>query len=407
MKLICIFILSILASNFALAQVNSESIRVRFDKGRLKYLVEGVGIQVYGRPSAYDRIALPKLQKIEISREAIHGKMVWKIVRYLEKRTEISIMTDEVLAIKAIYLKKERLSLPQQIFFWPQSKKLFDVIGILPLEQYLVGVLAGEMPANWPLHTLKAQAIAARSYALSVMQERRNQPFHLENNVLDQVYRSEGEYNPKFIKSVKETENFVLVDKKGRTLKSFFHSDCGGKTASARDVWGQGAATEVVTDSACPSNPKASWVFKISDEDLSKALSPFVGKNGGDFESLQITKMNAEGRAFEFEVKWQNGMKKNILAQDFRQAVGFDKMRSTAFQISRGTKGFIFTGWGYGHGVGLCQWGARGLGLLGKDYIEILKHYYPQASLYLRHVQMPDSKLPELRLGLLKQRQQL
>jgi stage II sporulation protein D len=403
------FIVLFFISSISLAQISAESIRVRLEKNRQELSVEGIGIQIYGREANYEKISLPKLQKIHISRVLIEQKPVWKIIRSQMNEAQIEIIADEVLAIKGIFLKSLGKNLPQQIFLWPQGLSKFDLVGVLPLEEYLVGVVSSEMPSSWPLQTLKSQAIAARSYALSMMQERRNQYFHVENSIMDQVFKISFDKNEKIKKAVRETENLVLTDKKGRILKSFFHSDCGGKTADARDVWGRGAKTEVVVDGSCPTNPKAKWNYRVSQNDMNKLLAGIVDKESGELDSITPVRGGEIERAYELELRWKNGAKKNILAQDFRQLLGFEKMKSTFFSMSRDKLGYLFTGQGYGHGVGLCQWGARALGLAGKDYIEILKHYYPQASLYLRQYEVqPEAKpRPELRLGLLKQKVQL
>jgi stage II sporulation protein D len=251
----------------------------------------------------------------------------------------------------------------------------------MPLDEYVVGVLASEMPLSWPLETLKAQAVAARSYALSVMNEKKNQAYHLESSILDQVFRhvvAEDAEDPlikKAVQAVKETSGVKLYSQKGGILKAYFHSDCGGQTTAAQNVWGSTTNSGVTTDSSCPTNPKAHWKLSLSKDELSRRLKV------ADISGLDLIKVPSEKRIKAVRLAFNDSGSKTISANDFRQMLGFQDLRSSLFELKRIGESFMFEGSGFGHGVGLCQWGSRALGKSGKNYNQILKHYYPLAVL--------------------------
>jgi stage II sporulation protein D len=311
----------------------------------------------------------------------------------------VEIFAQPYLAVHGTELSSQGKAIPNQLVFSGKKEK-FDLIGVLPLEDYLVGVLASEMPLNWPMETLKAQAVAARSYALVTMQERSKQDFHLESTILDQVFTHIGhgtDNSPLVAKAkvaVKETAGFILVTKNQRTLKAFYHSDCGGKTADAKVVWGYGISTGSAVDRSCPGNPKAHWSLKVPAPSLAAKLEAFLKRADlGSLQSLQLIRPSKEDRVEKVEVAFQNGERFLMGSQDFRSVVGFDQLRSTFFDFRKTSDEYEFIGQGFGHGVGLCQWGARSMGKQGKNYSEILTHYYPKAQLALRKQLGPEARI--------------
>ncbi len=361
--------------------LDNPPIRVRLETSIQKLELEGLGVQIRGRETNFQFVAIPQKQKIEISRDEDKG--FWKVLR----GDHLELVADPILALKSIDLRSGGKSLPSQIFLTAQKKNKFDVIGVLPLESYLVGVVASEMPLSWPVETLKAQAIAARSYALVTMKERANQSFHVESNILDQVFSHIGnsaDENPLVAKAklaVHSTEGIVLLDpKSAQVLKAFYHSDCGGKTASAKSVWGVGSAAGSTVDSACPSNPKAHWNLQVSEQDLMQKLKTHLKRADlGSLEFFSLLRPSLRDRVEKIQLVWSGGVRLLMSAQDFRSVLGFDQMKSTFFQMRKEGNEYQFSGQGFGHGVGLCQWGARQLGKEGRSFDQILSHYYPQS----------------------------
>jgi stage II sporulation protein D len=213
------------------------------------------------------------------------------------------------------------------------------------------------------------------------MKERKDKSYHLESSVLDQVFRHiarDDENDPliqKALQAVRETQGQRLWSTAGRTLKAFYHSDCGGKTTTAKNVWNYGVNTGVVVDNSCPTSPKATWSLRLTKQELEKRLKlPGV-------QTISLLRPKSEARVLQVKLASAAGMEKILSANEFRQKLGFQDLKSALFEVREEGEHFLFQGRGFGHGVGLCQWGSRALGRQGKDYKQILQHYYPLAQL--------------------------
>ena len=373
---------------FAQAQL----VRVRIESSQSRVHLTGTGLRVKGLSGS-------PLSLI-VDRTTTPQGYVWRIKEKSESGQTTHTLTQKVLLIQGQNIKSDDKPLPNNIVLAHKSNLSFDLIASLPLENYLIGVLASEMPLTWPLETLKAQAVAARSYALAVMKERETKVFQLESTISDQVFRhvtEKADNSPlieKAKKAVLETENMVLVSPlNSKVLKAYYHSDCGGRTSSASMVWGlKGADNQsgFVTDSYCPNNPKAKWTFEIDEASLVRKLQDkFKNKELGEIEALELQRPTEKDRVEKVKVKWSLGQSMELLAHDLRGLLGFDQLKSTNFSVSKIDDHYQFVGKGFGHGVGLCQWGARELGKMGLNMNEILIHYYPKAELRTR-------SLPEL-----------
>ena len=179
------------------------------------------------------------------------------------------------------------------------------------------------------------------------------------------------------------TEGMKLLAGPGKVLKAFYHSDCGGRTVSAKSVWNFGVNSGEAVDDSCPTNPKAQWQMSLSKENLYAKLKKFLSleKSSAQISGLDFVKIPGEERIKDVKVAFNSGESRTINANDFRAVVGFQDLRSTLFTVSENENVIAFKGRGYGHGVGLCQWGSRIMGQQGKKYQEILNHYYPLAKL--------------------------
>lgn len=249
----------------------------------------------------------------------------------------------------------------------------------LELEAYLEGVIASEMPPSWPLEALKAQAVVSRSYALAQKRYSLLKPFHVESTVLDQVFDVNAKNNPNEIKAkVKEairlTRGEVLVGQNQKVLRSYFHSDCGGMTETPFFVWRVEQPGLQIKDRSCPLGGFKSWQHELTQSEIEKKLG--IKK----IHSIEIKSKSPSGRANTVLVKFEGG-EELFLAERFRMRLGFNKLKSTLFNIEKQNSKYVFNGRGHGHGVGLCQWGTRQLAQQGEDYKKILGHYFPLATL--------------------------
>ncbi|MNL20947.1 Amidase enhancer precursor [compost metagenome] len=242
------------------------------------------------------------------------------------------------------------------------------------------------MPLSWPLESLKAQAVAARSYAMAVIRERKDKAYHLESSVLDQVFRlitDDDEKTKKAQQAVRETEGVELVAKSGQILKAFYHADCGGKTTTAKNVWNSGVNTGVASDASCPANPKAEWQLQLSKDEFNQRVQKYFRQHEpqNSVSRIEILKPAKNERVLRVKLAFNDGEEKAVDGNEFRKMLGFQDLRSTLFDLETKEASFVFKGRGFGHGVGLCQWGSRALGLQGKNFKQILQHYYPLAGL--------------------------
>lgn len=252
----------------------------------------------------------------------------------------------------------------------------WTALNVLPLESYLSAVLGGEMPPSFPLEALKAQAVAARSYALMRKIDARDQgrPYHLNSTVLSQVYAGLAREDPRTAAAVKATQGEVLA--LGMTpVEAYFHASCGGLTESGAAALGR--PLPYLKSVACPCaghSPYAHWRIEVSAAALARAVGLARA------EEAEVVSRTSTGRAARVRVRGPKGTERTLAAVALRAALGYQLLPSTWFTLAREGQSFVFEGRGAGHGAGLCQWGARILAEQGRTYREILAHYYPGTS---------------------------
>ncbi|MCA9309732.1 MAG: SpoIID/LytB domain-containing protein [Phycisphaerales bacterium] len=288
------------------------------------------------------------------------------------------------------------------------SPGIFDIIEYIPVEQYLPGVLAREFYASWSLDAFKAQAIAARSYALHERLRRLSigSHFDVEATTRDQVYGGITD-NETAIRAVRETSGIVLVTE-GHILRAYYSSTCGGRPASAADTWPTGPGFEynldrplqaASRDHYCQFSPLHEWRVERSLDDLSRRFRVYGREHGlgmkrlTGIRSITVARHNGAGRPSHFKVTDTSGESWEYSGETIRLACndGTDKTlpgitRDTRVHSSdctfevRGNR-VVITGRGFGHGVGLCQYGAEGMSRAGLDAGAIILSFYPGATL--------------------------
>lgn len=254
-----------------------------------------------------------------------------------------------------------------------------SAVNILPLEKYVEGILHGELPANWPTEALKAQAVAARSYALSTLDEKKNTKtpsgdYDIKATIEDQVYKGSPHSGSKPALAVKGTRSEIITYH-NKPIKARFHSSCGGQTETSIHVWGEPDISRSIPDTYCKNSPHNTWKTHLTSQDITQKLKQH-GFDPGYVRSIKPEKFDNGGRIAAVAI---HGDKQTIslTGNDFRKFLGFTKIKSTLFAISKTDSGFTLTGKGFGHGVGMCQWGAKGMAERGHNYREILDFYYP------------------------------
>ncbi len=259
------------------------------------------------------------------------------------------------------------------------TKEGLLVINHVPLDAYLASLANSEMSSSFPVEALKAQIIAARSYALATALERRKKlwPFDLYNTQSDQVYRGIKLESAKAWQLAKQTSRQVLNFEK-QVLKAYYHSSSGGHLELPLNVWGSRRSPGAGAYRAKP-NPYdknlsgGSWSITLSKE-LGKQL-----KSSGTFKDIRVLERTEGRRVKRLQITGDKG-KSYISGVQFRSLFGPGWIKSALFDIKKQGSSFVVHGKGWGHGVGMSQWGAKVMADSGKSAEQILKFYYPNAN---------------------------
>jgi stage II sporulation protein D len=274
-----------------------------------------------------------------------------------------------------VFEADEAVSVDRGIYFGRIEARIRErsilVINRLPLETYLLGIVGSEMSPEWPIEALKAQAVAARTYAMQRRMAMRaaDKPYDLSSTVLSQVYKGAERIRPSVVTAVAETRGEVLAFRR-RLAEALFHSTCGGRTVSAGDAFGRDVPYLKPQSCAwCRGSSRHRWTITMPVSEMSKRL-----------ERAHLVKGSISGFDRDVEtsaVQVMAGRKSQRLSpKKVREAVGFSDLYSSRFTAETRGKTIHIHGRGFGHGVGMCQWGAKGMADAGRTYGEILQHYY-------------------------------
>jgi stage II sporulation protein D len=252
-------------------------------------------------------------------------------------------------------------------------------VNVVDLEDYLQGVLKDEIPPGWPAEAAKAMAIAARTYAVYRMDQNLGEFFHLRATTASQVYGGASGEDPRTNAAVQATRGQILTFG-GRPIPAFHHSCSGGATEDALDVFGPNFDTVVgVKDDFSLGCPYDFWVERFSAQQIERALQR-AGYSIGRLLRIEDLARSRTGRILRLAVYHTRGAL-ILEGKRFREALGNDIIRSTDFEVRADAGGFTFVGRGWGHGVGLSQWGAKEMADLAYQHKDILKFYYPLAEI--------------------------
>ena len=254
------------------------------------------------------------------------------------------------------------------------------VINYVDLEDYLISVVKSEIGSLGPelVEALKAQTVAARTYCIKHLKKHKSLGFDLISSIEDQVYT--GHMVDSVIeKAVESTRGKILVFN-GKPIDAKYHSTCGGLTAPASDVWPVGDVPYLrsINDKGfCKDSPHYRWKRSYFLGHFYQILRRLIKKEIRGPIKLKIKRSPVSKRLIRVTVI-DGGVHNEIAGYRFRK--GFN-LKSTLFDLRVRSDSVIFLGRGWGHGVGMCQWGAIGMARAGNDYKSILNHYYPHAKL--------------------------
>lgn len=250
-------------------------------------------------------------------------------------------------------------------------------VNIVPVDGYLRSVVPEEMPVDWPAEAIKAQSVAARSFALASRGRHASEGYDLCTTTHCQLYTGTTAEKSASNAAIKATRGEVLTYG-GKPIEALFHTDSGGMTENSEDVWGSHVPyLRAAKDTPAKTMP---WTKAISRADLERKLAA-KGHDIGKVRSLVLSPLaigrsakdrTASGRVKTMTVKGTKGTA-TLSGTTWRSLLG---LKSTLFDAKLAKDMVTFTGYGSGHGLGISQWGAERMAAKGASYAEILHHYY-------------------------------
>ena len=254
------------------------------------------------------------------------------------------------------------------------------IVNELPLEDYVVGVLRAETSERWPLETLRAQAIVARTYAAYHRTLKTGKPYHIVASTAHQVYAGRVAATSPIWEAVRTTAGRVLLWE-GELFPAFYHSASGGYTEDPRTVFAARnmPRLKAIRDEFSAGAPNFHWGLDLRLGDLTEILRRH-GVDVGAIEAIEVTERTPSLRASVVTVHGARGSAR-LRGNEFRRMVGYETIRSTLFAVAVDGATARFAGRGYGHGIGMSQWGAKGMAEHGYAAEKILEYYYPGARL--------------------------
>lgn len=249
------------------------------------------------------------------------------------------------------------------------------VVNRIGLEDYVKGILYHEASHYWPIEALKAQAVISRTYVIYQMQENSFRDFDVTGDIYSQVYGGKTSERERTNKAVDETRGEIIVYQ-GKAIPAYFHATCAGSTEDASVLWNINLPPlKGVPCGFCKDSPHFNWHYVATLDEISEKLTE-AGRKTGNIKNIIILGKDKSGRITDLKIITAKKDLK-ISAKDFRNIMGPNIIRSTNFNVSIVDKDAVFEGLGWGHGAGLCQWGAYFMAKQGKTSREILKYYYP------------------------------
>lgn len=253
-------------------------------------------------------------------------------------------------------------------------------IEVVPLEEYIIGVVAGEMPVSFSLEALKAQAVASRSYVMYQIKGNQKKDYDVVDTVLNQVYidsntlkekwgENYSEYYKKVVTAIQDTAYEYLVYD-GKVVNAMFFSTSNGYTENSEDVF--------VSKVPYLRSVESKWdnISPVFQYTTNYSLDDFLGLlklPHSDTVQVSILEKTKTGRISSIKI--------NGKTYTGREVASLLKLKSSSFSIVQNDNKITISTKGYGHGVGMSQYGAEGMAQEGYTYDEILKHYYTDTEL--------------------------
>ena len=249
------------------------------------------------------------------------------------------------------------------------------VINFIELEDYVKGILFHEVSHYWPMEALKVQAIVSRTYAVYQLEVNSARDYDLTSDIYSQVYGGRTSERYRTNKAVEQTKDKIITYQ-DKPISAYFHATCAGHTEDASLLWNiNSAVLKGVSCDFCRESPHYNWHEVISVSELREKLR-ISGYKISSIDNIAILGNDNSGRITDLKIVSADKETK-IPAKDFRNSVGPNIIRSLKFSVSVVDDDVVFEGTGWGHGAGLCQWGAYFMAKDGASAEKIIKYYYP------------------------------
>lgn len=256
-----------------------------------------------------------------------------------------------------------------------------SVVNQVDLEEYVKGVVPSEVSSAWHPEMLKVQAVAARTYALYNKMLSAAREYDVMSTIQDQVYRGRSGVDRRVEEAVESTRGVVVTHLRA-PIYAAFSSTAAGPTEDAVNVWAN-KDLPYLKGVECPfdiESPYYQWKANVKMDHLEQNLRR-QGFSVGTIATITPIAHSRAGRVARLRILHSGG-ETVLRGEDLRKAVGYTVIPSTQFEVESIGAEVVFTGYGAGHAVGLCQWGAKELAELGYSYPSILQYYYPGTELH-------------------------
>jgi len=321
-------------------------------------------------------------EKIKISGGNIYavriskGKIIFGKKQFINDMKIISPKSDKKITVDGKRYKGN-------IILKINNRKKLAVINELGLEEYICGIMTKEVSPAWSFESLKAQSVVARTFAIKNLGKHGSHGFDLCSKTHCQVYGGFDSEDERSNKAVYDTAGEVLKYD-GEIINALYHSSCGGRTEDVRNVWSDSKTEnpEYLTGVKCGFCEKDKWYNWSASISLKMVCSNLrtYGYKVGDVKKIKTVGRTSSDRVKEVLIEHSKG-KLWLRSNKFRMAMNPNIIRSANFTVKIKNGAAYFRGHGWGHGAGMCQWGAKGMAEHGWSYKKILKHYYRAAEI--------------------------
>jgi len=346
------------------AAAGESTIRVAVVDGARAAELRGVDIEIVplgsGAPGAWRA-------------EVVHASVVGGAVEIDGRRASAFRLRSE----NVIRLNGRDYPAPLEIM---RSGEGLVVVNELRLEDYVVGVVRAEAGEKWPLEMLRAQAVVARTYAAYHRSIATGKPYHILASTVHQQYAGRVAATSPIWGAVRDTAGQVLLWE-GELFPAFYHTESGGYTEDPRMIFAARnlPALKPVRCDFSVGSPQFYWNLDLRLD----ALTDVLRKNNVDVGGVSAVEVSERTPSLRAALVTVHGARSSarLRGNDFRRMLGYDRLKSTLFAVAMDGDWAHFSGRGYGHGAGMCQWGAKGMAEQGYSARKILEFFYPSTTL--------------------------